>query len=168
MTPALRETIAVLENDNRVGSILITGAGDAFCAGGDVSGMGSGSSLSNKHEISKKDRVENLLIKGIEREDTLDIFSGDSIAIPLRNNSNFSKYEFILNTGGENSNNDTIHFEYSRYDLYINRACGFKSNYILNDPPAKLFNIDSPWIEQILKLKDTILNENNAHLAIYH
>ena len=125
-------------------------------------------SFYDKTNKTLKKPVENLLIKGIEREDTLDIFSGDSIAIPLRNNSNFSKYEFILNAGGENSNNDTIHFEYSRYDLYINRACGFKSNYILNDPPAKLFNIDSPWIEQILKLKDTILNENNAHLAIYH
>ena len=125
-------------------------------------------SFYDKTNKTLKKPVENLLIKGIEREDTLDIFSGDSIAIPLRNNSNFSKYEFILNSGGENSNNDTIHFEYSRYDLYINRACGFKSNYILNDPPAKLFNIDSPWIEQILKLKDTILNENNAHLAIYH
>ena len=125
-------------------------------------------SFYDKTNKTLKKPVENLLIKGIEREDTLDIFSGDSIAIPLRNNSNFSKFEFILNAGGENSNNDTIHFEYSRYDLYINRACGFKSNYILNDPPAKLFNIDSPWIEQILKLKDTILNENNAHLAIYH
>lgn len=125
-------------------------------------------SFYDKTNKTLKKPVENLLIKGIEREDTLDIFSGDSIAIPLQNNLNFSKYEFILNAGGENSNNDTIHFEYSRYDLYINRACGFKSNYILNDPPAKLFNIDSPWIEQILKLKDTILNENNAHLAIYH
>ena len=125
-------------------------------------------SFYDKTNKTLKKPVENLLIKGVEREDTLDIFSGDSIAIPLRNNSNFSKYEFILNSGGENSNNDTIQFEYSRYDLYINRACGFKSNYILNDPPAKLFNIDSPWIEQILKLKDTILNENNAHLAIYH
>ncbi len=125
-------------------------------------------SFYDKTNKTLKKPVENLLIKGIEREDTLDIFSGDSIAIPLRNNSNFSKYEFILNSGSENSNNDTIQFEYSRYDLYINRACGFKSNYILNDPPAKLFNIDSPWIEQILKLKDTILNENNAHLAIYH
>ena len=125
-------------------------------------------SFYDKTNKTLKKPVENLLIKGVEREDTLDIFSGDSIAIPLRNNSNFSKYEFILNSGGENSNNDTIQFEYSRYDLYINRAWGFKSNYILNDPPAKLFNIDSPWIEQILKLKDTILNENNAHLAIYH
>ena len=125
-------------------------------------------SFYDKTNKTLKKPVENLLIKGIEREDTLNVFSGDSIAIPLRNNSNFSKFEFILNAGGENSNNDTIHFEYSRYDLYINRACGFKSNYILNDPPAKLFNIDSPWIEQILKLKDTILNENNAHLAIYH
>ena len=125
-------------------------------------------SFYDKTNKTLKKPVENLLIKGIEREDTLDIFSGDSIAIPLRNNSNFSKFEFILNAGGENSNNDTIHFEYSRYDLYINRACGFKSNYILNDPPAILFNMESPWIEQVLKLKDTILNENNSHLAIYH
>ena len=63
LTPALRETIAVLEDDNRVGSILITGAGDAFCAGGDVSGMGSGSSTSSKRQISKQGRIENLLIK---------------------------------------------------------------------------------------------------------
>jgi len=125
-------------------------------------------SFYDKTNKTLKKPVENLLIKGIEREDTLDIFSGDSIAIPLHNNSNFSKYEFILNAGGENSNNDTIQFEYSRYDLYINRACGFKSNYILNDPPAILFNMESPWIEQVLKLKDTILNENNSHLAIYH
>ena len=63
MTPALSETIAVLENDNCVGSILITGAGDAFCAGGDVSGMSIGSSIRSKKEISKKERIENLVIK---------------------------------------------------------------------------------------------------------
>tara|TARA_B100001741_G_scaffold310792_2_gene310716 strand:- start:35 stop:526 length:492 start_codon:yes stop_codon:yes gene_type:complete len=125
-------------------------------------------SFYDKIDKNLKKPVENLLIKGLEKEDTLDIFSGDSIAIPLRNDSNFSKYEFILNAGGENSNNDTIHIFYSRYDLYINRACGFKSNFILNNPPTALFNKDNNWINEIVKLKDTVLNEDYSHLAIYH
>lgn len=41
LTPALREILLVLEADSRVGCVLITGAGKAFCSGGDVSGMGS-------------------------------------------------------------------------------------------------------------------------------
>ena len=44
LTPALRETLLVLERDPRVGCVVITGAGKAFCAGGDVSGMGGGGS----------------------------------------------------------------------------------------------------------------------------
>ncbi|MEE3035249.1 MAG: DUF6452 family protein [Bacteroidota bacterium] len=125
-------------------------------------------SFYDKVNKNSKKPVENLLIKGLEREDTLDIFSGDSIAIPLKKNSNFSKFEFIINAGSENQNNDTIHLIHTRYDSYINRACGFKSNYILNDPPAILVNTNNPWIEQIIKLKDTILDENNSHLAIYY
>ena len=40
LTPALREILLVLEADPRCGTIVLTGAGRAFCAGGDVSGMG--------------------------------------------------------------------------------------------------------------------------------
>ena len=125
-------------------------------------------SFYDKIDKNLRKPVENLLIKGLEKEDTLDIFSGDSIAIPLKNDSNLSKYEFIINAGEEKSNNDTIHILYSRYDLYINRACGFKSNFILNNPPTLIFNNHNPWIDEIIKLKDTVLNENHSHLAIYH
>lgn len=41
LTPALRQTLLDLEINNDVGCIVITGAGSAFCAGGDVGGMGS-------------------------------------------------------------------------------------------------------------------------------
>ena len=44
LTPALRELLPVIEADDRVGVVMITGAGDAFCSGGDVSGMGGASS----------------------------------------------------------------------------------------------------------------------------
>lgn len=42
LTPALREILVTLENDPRCGAIVLTGAGKAFCAGGDISGMGGG------------------------------------------------------------------------------------------------------------------------------
>lgn len=52
LTPAFRETLLTLESRRDVGCLLIWGAGDAFCSGGDVSGMGGGSSgpKSNIHE----------------------------------------------------------------------------------------------------------------------
>lgn len=40
LTPALRAAIATCDADPEVGAFLITGAGGAFCAGGDVKGMG--------------------------------------------------------------------------------------------------------------------------------
>jgi enoyl-CoA hydratase/carnithine racemase len=42
LTPALRRMIKSLGDDPKIGALLITGAGTAFCAGGDVKGMGSG------------------------------------------------------------------------------------------------------------------------------
>ncbi|WP_027577836.1 enoyl-CoA hydratase-related protein [Bradyrhizobium sp. Ai1a-2] len=42
LTPALRRMIKSLGDDPKIGALLITGAGNAFCAGGDVKGMGSG------------------------------------------------------------------------------------------------------------------------------
>jgi enoyl-CoA hydratase/carnithine racemase len=41
LTPALRKQIKSLDKDNRVNVLIITGAGDSFCAGGDVKSMNS-------------------------------------------------------------------------------------------------------------------------------
>ena len=41
LTPALRRMIRQCGDDPSVGALLITGAGTAFCAGGDVKGMES-------------------------------------------------------------------------------------------------------------------------------
>src|SRR5215510_14484743 len=60
LTPALRRMIKQCSEDPNVGSILITGAGNAFCAGGDVKGMGDGAV---KAERSFEDRVADLRTK---------------------------------------------------------------------------------------------------------
>ncbi len=73
LTPALRSILLELEADRRCGAILLTGAGRAFCAGGDVSGMGSnrgngngdgaGSSEAPSEPPSLDEAVRNLIEK---------------------------------------------------------------------------------------------------------
>ena len=36
LTPALREILVTVEEDDRVGCVMITGTGDAFCSGGEI------------------------------------------------------------------------------------------------------------------------------------
>jgi enoyl-CoA hydratase/carnithine racemase len=60
LTPALRRIIKQCGDDPEVGALLITGAGNAFCAGGDVKAMGNNS---NKTEMSFEERVADLRTK---------------------------------------------------------------------------------------------------------
>jgi enoyl-CoA hydratase/carnithine racemase len=63
LTPALRQTLLVLSDHDEVGCIMITGAGNAFCSGGDVSQMDAGRKsrvVSKPH--SKEEKIANLLI----------------------------------------------------------------------------------------------------------
>ena len=64
LTPALRRMIRERGEDPRVGALLITGAGTAFCAGGDVKGMGANSS---KKSMTPDERIADL----IERQRSL-------------------------------------------------------------------------------------------------
>ncbi len=59
LTPALRQSLLDLEADDRVGCVLITGAGNAFCSGGDISGMGGDSS----DDMTKAERIAGLTHK---------------------------------------------------------------------------------------------------------
>jgi len=58
LTPALRRMIRDCGDDPDVGAVLITGAGTAFCAGGDVKGMGDNSS---RKEWSPQARISDLV-----------------------------------------------------------------------------------------------------------
>jgi enoyl-CoA hydratase/carnithine racemase len=60
LTPALRRMIKQCGDDPKVGSLLISGAGNAFCAGGDVKGMGNDT---GNAEIALEERIADLRMK---------------------------------------------------------------------------------------------------------
>src|SRR6185295_18251304 len=57
LTPALRSQIKERGEDDSVGAILITGAGTAFCAGGDVKAMGG---RGPRGQMSFEERLSDL------------------------------------------------------------------------------------------------------------
>ena len=103
----------------------------------------------------------------------------DTIAyIPLRVNENATKYKLILNADDNNDNNDrldVLEINYTRNDIYISRACGFKTLFNLYGNPLKdpfVLN-ETPdatsgnWIKDIQVVQSQINDENEAHIKIY-
>ncbi len=58
ITPALRHQIKERSDDPDVSALLITGAGTAFCAGGDVKGMGGGQPALQLTQDQKVERLK--------------------------------------------------------------------------------------------------------------
>ena len=59
LTPALRTMIKTCGENPQVGALLITGAGTAFCSGGNVKGMGAHRDK-KRLEMSDADKVTDL------------------------------------------------------------------------------------------------------------
>ena len=75
LTPALRQTLLDLETKREVGCILITGSGDAFCAGGDIGGMGG--NASKDREVSERPTAEERVRTLIHKQETLTLRLAD-------------------------------------------------------------------------------------------
>ena len=75
LTPALRQTLLELETKREVGCILITGSGDAFCAGGDIGGMGG--NASKDKEVSERPTAEERVRALIHKQETLTLRLAD-------------------------------------------------------------------------------------------
>lgn len=126
-------------------------------------------------DIANPDNPKNVESLSIETdyEDSVIVLAAtttDSIAIPLSTSSDTTKYRFIRTTGaGENveTNVDKLMFIYNRKDLYVNRACGFKTEFYNLDVDLEDEGSDN-WIKDILKNKDTIRDEKKTHLTFFH
>lgn len=138
----------------------------------------------DKDNTTELKNVVNLKViaEGMEEGAPLDetgaVVSNDNkISIPLRTDANSTTYRFIYNaTSTESLNEDIVTFYYTRTQIYVSRACGYKSIFQLtneqNNPELTDFineegTPDGLWIYSIEKENNSIENENEAHIKIY-
>ena len=119
-------------------------------------------------ETGTRQTPSGFSIRPIGTEKVLGRNTGDSLPLPLQITEAITQFEFILNGGSENENIDTLQINYQRQDQFINGACGFRANFVLDQTPVFILNSGDNWIKGAVILKDTISDETAAHLAILH
>jgi len=105
--------------------------------------------------------VEHLWVIALPQMDTfINDESKDSIALPLNVNENNTAFIFQQDT-----NKDTIYFNYSVENVFVSKACGYKA--VFHNLQADLQTDNDNWIKQIELLKNEIL-EDTMHIKILY
>ncbi|WP_445718992.1 DUF6452 family protein [Flavobacterium sp.] len=99
-------------------------------------------------------------------------FTGVSkIEVPLRTTADLTSLNFIQNGSDSDTTNDNIDlltFNYVRNDVYISRACGYKTVFYLDATnPIELIADGNNWIQNIEVIQPNIETENEVHVKIY-
>ncbi len=101
-------------------------------------------------------------IKGINNDSVLsESFSGSELKLPLMVNSNETKYILELN-----KIKDTLIIYHQTSHIYLNRSCGFKSNFLIKSDTQILK--ESGWIREISIVQDSIFNEEKTNIHIHY
>jgi hypothetical protein len=121
-----------------------------------------------KQVINLKVELEG--IEGYYGTDSITLLT-DSIAIPIKVTDDITKYKLtISSTDGTTITNNSDFFEltYIREDEYISRSCGYKTVFV--DGATALIDDTENWIKSVETYDDpqSILNENSAHVKIFH
>ena len=102
-------------------------------------------------------------------------FSGVSkIEVPLKTTEDNTTFSFIQNgadTDTTNDNNDIIQINYSRTNVFVSRACGYKTIFALNSlngiVQTDATTPDGLWIQGINIITSNIETENEIHVKLY-
>ena len=101
-------------------------------------------------------------IKGVNNDSIIsEEFSGAELKLPLMVNSNETKY--ILE---QNEVRDTLTIYYQSIHQYLNRSCGYISNFLINNQTEIIKS--TGWIREITVEKDSIFNEEKTNIFIHY
>ena len=89
----------------------------------------------------------------------------NKITIPLKTFQDLSDFEFILNAGSTAETTVSLVFNYERSNVFISRACGYKTIFNLTNVLPTDFS--GTWISSLTIEQPNIINENETHIKIY-
>lgn len=116
--------------------------------------------------------VEQITPNSLSDKILLNSASTDSISLPLNVNEDRVSYKFTENFGAEDSSiirENILEFIYDRNNIYVNRACGFKTDFKITDLNDDTDAADdTKWINSIRINNRIINNEEKRHITIFH
>jgi len=111
----------------------------------------------NKNEIG----ISLNSIKGVGLDSIIEGFSGNNLKLPLMVNSNRTRYIFE-----HNETLDTVNIHHKTIHKYLNRSCGFISNFIIKSDTE--ISKNHGWIREVSILNDSIFNEEKTNILIHY
>lgn len=96
------------------------------------------------------------------------------VLLPLRVNQDTTTYNFIQNgadNDATNDNTDVVTINYTRENVFVSRACGYKTVFTLNSPGG-FVRTDNPapdtlWMQNTVQSNNNINSENEIHVKVY-
>ena len=125
-----------------------------------------------------------MVIAGVDNDDILPGFSfvsSNNLVLPLKTTDNTTQYTLIkeasVNDNGTpddstddfiDGNYDTITINYSRKDIFVSRACGYKT--IFENVTLTIEDDADNWIlsQQPLNPNQSVEDETTTHFNIFH
>ena len=102
------------------------------------------------------------------------ITSGNNILLPLNTDAGTVYYKFIINFGDKNAllvDTDILEFKYTHENVYVSRACGYKTIFSLDNLTPFTLTDASPadglWINYVSVVKNNITLENETIIKIF-
>ena len=140
------------------------------------------------NETDEIKKITKLLIQGLDNDNNgLELYNyvslADSIGLPLRTIDNDDDplngitTKFLLHKNYEIDDNDSIlgnpdiiSINYTTEDVYVSRACGYKTIFIDVEIELEVDVDNDNWIESIQKIEEPliIVDETVSHVKITH
>ncbi len=94
--------------------------------------------------------------------------NSSKVYLPLDPSANTTTYTLTNNFGAATANADVLTFDYTKNEVYISRACGYKYLFNLTNTNTDILTPDTDnWIKNIIIIKPNLETENEVHIKIY-
>ncbi|WP_428228862.1 DUF6452 family protein [Flavobacterium sp.] len=130
-------------------------------------------------KVIGKDQPQGIVFNKSGDSITKYLTSASTISVPLKTDEDTVTYSFIFDANNPNPaaiNTDVIKFNYTRQNVYVSRACGFKTTFVLNPlstttPISTPFeqtdpNNDGLWMQRVIVLQSNVESENETHIKV--
>ncbi|RZJ72248.1 DUF6452 family protein [Flavobacterium sp.] len=120
--------------------------------------------------------VPNMTLRSTETDSVTTFTNTSKLYVPLKTFDTSTTYTFTINDDENPATatfSDQITFTYGTREIYVSRACGYKTVFDLSREvgvPAVLLNNGNPgtWIRNIIIDTHTIEAEDETHIRIYY